>query len=552
MPGVLDEEKTNALDGIEVLRRRWGVVIACIVLVTGLSILFSLHEHKKYSASSQVLLSEQDLASQLSGTSQYTGITVTSQEIAQTQADMARGQQVAAQTVAAAHLTETPTEFLGSSSVTPAANANVLTFTATDKSPSEAVRLATLYAQTYVAFSGQVSTAAIRLALNEAQQTLAKTPVGSTLSKNLESKIQQLATMEALGTSNSAVISSGSPATQTAPKTIRNAVIGVLIGLLIGAGLAFGWEMLDTRVRSAEQIEELLGVPVIATLSTPRRGSYAERCLAMLYEPGGVKAEEFRLMRARLDLARLGYDIRSILVTSATAREGKTTTSTNLAIALAAAGREITLVDLDLRRPQIGQFVIGGAAAAGISEVALGQVALEHALTRIARPSDAPASSSRASASWQADGPDTDTEHIDGLRILPAGILPPNPGEFCDSPAVAAILSRLRERSDTVIVDSPPSLLVGDALVLSRHVDAILIVARIDAVTKPQLSQLRKLIAATPAKVLGVVITGTSRASRYGYGYGVGASASSRSSGASERALVPSATTVRSTAVSKR
>jgi capsular exopolysaccharide synthesis family protein len=157
----------------------------------------------------------------------------------------------------------------------------------------------------------------------------------------------------------------------------------------------------------------------------------------------------------------------------------------NLAIALSRAGRRVTLVDLDLRRPSLArQFRLSGGA--GLTDVAVGSSKLEDALTTI--------------------GPKGGT-----LRVLTSGPTPPDAGEFCTTVALESILDDVRRTSDLVLVDCPPLLNLGDAIALSNKVDAILLVTRSGFLRRPALAELRRALFTCPAEKLGFVLTEASR-----------------------------------------
>jgi Mrp family chromosome partitioning ATPase len=304
------------------------------------------------------------------------------------------------------------------------------------------------------------------------------------------------------------------------PRPLRNAVLGLALGVVLGVGLAFLWEALDTRVRSAEDIARALGLPFLGRLPAPPKKLRQEARLVMLAQPSGVHAEAFRVLRTNLDFARLDREASTLLVTSAVEEEGKSTTAANLAIALARAGQRVALVDLDLRKPFMDRFFdLHGIP--GITQVALGQATLDEALAPIAIDG---AERRRGRLLGPIDVvhlTSANGNHPDrgSLQVLAAGPLPPNPGEFVSSRRLEGLLRELQARVDTVLIDSPPVLRVGDALTLSARVDGIVLVTRVNVLRRAMLAELKRLLGAAPSPVLGLVVTGADEEEGYSYGY---------------------------------
>ena len=296
---------------------------------------------------------------------------------------------------------------------------------------------------------------------------------------------------------------------------------------MLGFGIVFGLEALDTRVRSTQELAEGLGgLPLLARIPPPTKAMQKRNELAMVVQPKHNAAEAFRLLRTNLEFVRLGAgDVRLILVTSGLEREGKSTTAANLAVAEARSGRRVALVDLDLRRPYIDRF-FRLTAVEGITDVALGRIELEDAMQRIDLNLGAPdrePSSRRSSAARERR-----LRKPALLEVLVSGPLPPDPGEFAASYRLAEILAQLRNMYDTVVVDTPPLLWVGDALTLSSQADGMIVITRMKALRRPMVHELRRILDLAPARKLGFVITGPVAGGRgaysykdgYSYGYG--------------------------------
>jgi Mrp family chromosome partitioning ATPase len=496
---------------LRVVRRRWWLIVLALVAVPLAAVAVSLQQQSMYAASAQVALAQQDLANELSGTPD-TSVYTPADRRAQTQADLAREPQVAAQALALAGVPLSAQRLLDTSSVAAASNADILTFTVSNHVPAVAERLASAYAASYVRYRLASDTAPVEHALKGVEQEIEAAPAGGALRASLVEKATQLKTMAALKTANATVARGAQPATQTAPKTFRNAVLGVLLGLLLGVGLAFLWETLDTRVRSSDEIGARLGLPLLAQLPEPPKKLRDTSRLAMLVEPSGVQAEAFRMLRTNLQFALLSGDARTLMITSAVAEEGKSTTIANLAVALARAGKRVTLVELDLRRPLLHRFFDIEPGRPGVTQVALRDATLDEALVPV--PVRGPSTGDDHHANGNGNG-----HGYAVLRLLTAGAIPPDPGEFISSRRLAEILAELRRDSDFVLIDAPPLLQVGDGLALSAQVDAALVVTRIDVLRRGMLGELARLLQAMPARKLGFVVTGL-RNRNLAYGYG--------------------------------
>jgi len=513
-------------------RRRW-IVILVPVLTTAAAIVLAERQAPVYQASSQVLLQNSNLATNLTGVG-TPGQPTDPAWLDQTQADLASVPVVARRVLARAGVTGmTPTAFLKHASATPSSNSDVLTLTVSNGDPVLARRLATDYASVYTAYRRQIDTGAVTSALSQAQSRLAalrkQGETNSPLYANVESKVQTLQTLAALETSNAVVIRSPIAATKVSPKPVRDAALALVLGLILGIGLAFVRETLDTQIRSADEIAAALQLPLLGRLPAPPKRLASKGQLSTIAEPSGPNAEAFRVLRTNLDFATMQHETRVILVTSALAGEGKTTVAANLAVTLVRAGRSVVLVDLDLRRPTLhDSFRL--EQTPGLTNVALGELTLDEALQhRISGGEERSTDPTQAVNPRNGNGNGSPSAAGVGgmLEVLPAGPLPPNPGELVESPAVQHILDELRDRAQYVILDSPPLLSLGDARSLSTRVDGLLLVMRPTILRRPVLNELHRVLDAIPARKLGFVLGDARSEGRYGYSppsYGYGRS----------------------------
>jgi succinoglycan biosynthesis transport protein ExoP len=528
-----------------VLRRRKWIILVISVLVPVAAVVLSMRQAPVYRASADVLVNQENLAAALSGV-EDPGVWRDPARFMQTQVDVAHTPAVRRRVSEA---TGIGFAALPRPVITARENSNMVEFTVTHGDPGVAERVATEYANQFIEHRYELDTAALQRAREEVGQRMreVKRESGekSSFYKKLRETEQQLRTMEALQTSNASLARPAERAAQIAPRPVRNGVLALGLGIVFGIALAFLRETLDTRVRSAAEISERLGLPLLARLPEPPRRLQREKKLIMVAEPTGMQAEAFRMLRTNLDFVILSRDgaavretaadetaadegsldpplpvwakrpaghpsvissngrpvVRSIMVTSAVEREGKSTTVANLAVALTRARRRVALVDLDLRRPFLHEF-FAIEARPGVTDVAVGEVELEDAL--------------------MAMTPAPMSEGV--LEVLTSGSLPPDAGEFVGTRALANILGELRERADVVLIDAPPMLQLGDVMTLSPNVDALIVVTRLGVVRRPMLTELRRLLDTCPAEKLGFALTAADleKGESYGYGYRYG------------------------------
>jgi len=282
----------------------------------------------------------------------------------------------------------------------------------------------------------------------------------------------------------------GSPAEPDIP---RNLGFAFVLGLTSGVGLAFLLEGIDNTVRTPEQAQAISGLASLGMIPMGSRNSAESGSkrglivtgakepveLVTQSRPQSQMAESYRALRTSLLLTTLGAPPKTILITSALPREGKTTTSINTAVVLAQKGTRVLLIDADLRRPSIHK-ALGLGPRVGLSNVLTGGATLQQATIR--------------------------SSVLPNLYILPAGTPPPNPAELMASSQMFDLLAELREQYDHVIVDTPPTLSVTDAVVLSTRVDAVVLVIRSAQTTKPALRRSRDILAQVNARVAGVLL----------------------------------------------
>ena len=239
------------------------------------------------------------------------------------------------------------------------------------------------------------------------------------------------------------------PSAPSSPNHTRNGVLAALLGLALGVGLAFLRERLDDRLKGREDLERFTKAPVLATIPRFSKSSKQARDIVTISQPGSAASEAYRTLRTNVQFLSLQSELKTLLVSSASAGEGKTVSSINLSVAFAQAGRRVILVSADLRRPTVETY-FGLPNREGLSSWLL---ATDRELwSLIVDPG------------------------IDNLRVLPSGPVPVNPAELLTSPRFGDLLRLLKENADLVIIDSAPALAVADPAIISSQADGTLLV----------------------------------------------------------------------------
>ena len=278
--------------------------------------------------------------------------------------------------------------------------------------------------------------------------------------------------------------------TPISPRTKRNTALAVLVGFALGVAAVFARDRFNNRVQGEEQIGTITKSPVLA--SVPSDELLKKQGLIDFSSGATLAAEAYRKLRTNLSFTSIDNPSRRIVVTSALAAEGKTTTAMNLAAALAETGKRVVLVDADLRRPQVYHRT-GGMGDIGLTNYLKG----DGSMADLLQPSE-----------------------VKGLQILASGPQPPNPAELLGSKKAGQGIENLSAMFDYVIIDSPPLLPVTDAAVLAQWADGVVLVARANQSRIPDIAASIEQLEAVQAKLIGVVLTDVpTRGGAYKYGY---------------------------------
>lgn len=274
----------------------------------------------------------------------------------------------------------------------------------------------------------------------------------------------------------SVVTPAAPPAQPSAPNNRLNIALGGAIGLALGAGLALLRNVLDTKVRGEADLQRVTDAPILGGIAFD--GDATKKPLLTQAPPQGTRAESFRQIRTNLQFAHVSHGSKAVLVTSSLPGEGKSTTAINLAIAVAQAGQSVALVDADLRRSRVGDY-LGLDKNAGLTTALLGKADVSELLQH-----------------WGQDE----------LYVLTAGQTPHNPSELLGTEAMKNLILHLEQDFDAVIIDAPPLLPVTDAAVLAQHVGGVVLMVGSSRVKLPDLEKSLNSLDMVEADVLGVVL----------------------------------------------
>jgi Mrp family chromosome partitioning ATPase len=383
------------------------------------------------------------------------------------------------------------------------ADTDVLTFTCTLSESAAAVECVNLVAAEYVEWRAELSGEAVGQAIELLEDQLDALPedeASGPEQAELQEQLNRLRVLDTLNTGGATLIERAVVAEKTSPRPIRDAIFGGALGLVIALLIAGIREAFNTRIRSEADVENALGRPVLASIqSLPKRTK-----LVTVGRHESRWGDTYALLAANIMQIRGKADRTIIAVTSAIAGEGKTTTATNLAVALAQRGQRVILVDFDLRKPSVGRVFRIPTGSPGVVQVVDGTAELEHALWAIplngSGGGQAVASNGRGEAeTLRADGKGS-------LRVIAAGGNERG-ARIARSTQVSAFLDRLAEDADVVVLDTPPALATVEMAELSRSVDLVVGVVRYGKVTRRSLVALNRQAETWQTELVGAVIT---------------------------------------------
>lgn len=438
-------------DYLSIVRKRWVSILLITILVVAGAVAATMAATPMYQARSQVYVSVRT-----SGTTSdlLQGSNFTQRQVS-SYAELATTPRVLVPVIEHLDLPTTPDVLAGSISVSSPLDSSLIDIRVTSPDPRTA------------------------------------SDVANSTADNLASEVSDLERPEG-GVSPvqiSTVRNASPPTSPSSPNGPRNLALGVVLGLALGFGVAVLREVLDTRVRTEDDIRNVTETSVIASI--PRDDDAELHPLIVQVNPHSQRAEALRRLRTNLQFLDVSGGPQMFVVTSALPVEGKSTTTINLAIALADAGSRVALVDADLRRPSVSKY-LGIEGKVGLTTVLIGRATLDD----VVQP-------------W-GNGK---------LHVLPSGQVPPNPSELLGSKAMAQVLTQLAAKYDVVLIDTPPLLPVTDAAILARLTSGALVVVSADKLHRNQLRESLGSLETVGARILGIVLNRVARKPSDAYTY---------------------------------
>ncbi|MEA2282198.1 MAG: tyrosine-protein kinase [Solirubrobacteraceae bacterium] len=486
----------------DALRRSVPLIILCALL--GVIVINGLEQLRgpRYAADAGVLVSTSQLGEILTGTQPSfvdpQRVQDTAQELASTPSiyeDAARGRAIG-----------TPAQLRGATSVTTGTNSDVLTFHSSATTERRAVQTVNAVASAYTRFRSQLAQSSVAAAATQLQQSIDKLPAGSGERPALQRQLDRLHVLQSLPSSDALLVAPATSAGQTSPSPVRDSVLGLSLGLVIALLAIAVREAVDTKVRSDSAIEEVLSAPVIASIGTLPRGT---RLIAP-NRGNGAFTESYAMLAAQLSPdASPDGPTQMIAITSALPNEGKTTTSANVAVALARRGQRVLLADFDFRKASLGDVFGLPHDTHGALQVLDGS----HSLDAMLREVDLDALLSSSSRNGRVP------LQMEGTLLLLAAGGTVNPQDAPRPDQLLWLARALRDRADVIVIDTPAALLTVEMSEIARLVDAVVVVVRQGRITQRSLRSLGRQARGWEAEIAGAVVTDTpTEAGHYAYG----------------------------------
>ena len=520
-------DETNLSTFLAMLRRQRVLVVVAAVLAAGAAFLVSLVQPTEYTSSARILYSAAATPAGAAAEDPARAL--------DTLAGLAKNPAVLGPAARAARVSTR--ELDDATSVTTDPNSDLLKVTATSRSARQASALANALARSFVEWRGSTQRTVVLARIASLQSQIARLagrggPSAVAVVSDLRLQLAEARSQLAVPTADIAVVTPAAvPTHPSAPHPARNLAIGLVAGLLIGLFGASARDRLDRRLRSVEEVEEIYECPCLGVIPYVADASRGNRRAAVAdFRADSALAGSFRTVRTNLTL--LVDDVKTVVVSSAVAGEGKTTATANIARSFAAIGKAVLAVSADVHSPALHRYFGGeppldlymtaldeqrnedaeprrvvraaGESQAGLIEVLAGDVKLDAAVR-----------------TYPVSGPVGRVGHVAVLANARRFF---DPGALYQSNAMSRFLEQVRGQYDVVLIDAPPILGSAESALLSTAGDAVILVAQLGLVTRKQATRAAHVLASVGIEPRGVIITGRAEDElvAYGYGYGYG------------------------------
>jgi len=443
-------------DYLRVLRKGWIIIVAATLAGIAAGALASLLATPTYVSSTRLFVSVQ--AQEAGTTGDLVQGSSAAQQKVRSYVDVVTSDSVLTPVIDELGLDTTSGELAGKITAESPLNTVLINITATDDDPQEAADLVNAVGASFT-----------DVVVNELES-----PAGGGPS------LVKIAT----------IVPGQAAAAPATPRTTLNLGLGLLVGLALGVGGAVLRSTLDTRIQGSHDVESVTDAAILGGISYDPDAK--KRPLVVHVDPRNPRAESFRALRTNLQFVNIDAVTPSIVVTSSLPGEGKTTTTANLAVALAETGAKVAVIDGDLRLPRLAD-TMGLEGVVGLTDVLIGRADLADVLQPWGRGT---------------------------LFVLPSGRVPPNPSELLGSTAMVSLLETLTGTFDFVLIDAPPLLPVTDAAILSKLTSGAIVVAAAGRTKRTELASALRNLDHIGSKVLGLVLTMLPTKGPDAYGYG--------------------------------
>lgn len=515
-PALAQEEEVSIdlRQYIALFLQWWWLVLLAGLLAGGAAYLISRQMTPIYQSSTTLLINE----APSNRTADYTSL-MTSERLAQTYAQMITKRPVLERVIYRLKLPYTADELAKMVSASPVRDTQLLTITVESPNPSLSPAVANALVVVFTEQLQETQSSRFQASKDNLQKQItdAETQIAnardalenatdpSEISRwearlnqyeqiyaNLVLSYEQIRTTEAQSFSNVVQIETAVPEfTPVKPKVIQNTLLAAVVGMMLAAGGVIAFDMLDDRVKNPEDIRRQLNLPVMGAIV--RYDEPEDGRLITQAQPRSPVAESFRALRTNVQYASVDDPIRTLLVTSPTPADGKTTVASNLAMVTAQGGKQVTVLDADMHRPRL-HYAFHTDLQPGLSSLFVQR-------------------------GLHLNG-DLRATPLETLHVISAGKMPPNPSELLGSQKMREIIAAILERSEMLIIDTPPVLSVTDAVVLAPVVDGVLLVVRPGHTRMSALKQSVEQLRYVGARVIGVVVNAVdTKKTRYNYYY---------------------------------